>query len=67
MRALLRRDMRVRQPVLDCVELWLDPATGEVWVAERRVALPRKQLRLLEYMLRCRGEVVSQGQLLEYV
>src|SRR6476660_6862276 len=32
-RALLRRDLRVRLPLLECGELTLDPASGCVWLA----------------------------------
>jgi DNA-binding response OmpR family regulator len=66
-RALLRRDMRVRQPVLECGDLRLDSASGQLWQAGRRVVLPRKQFRILEYLMRHRGEVVSQETLLEHV
>jgi DNA-binding response OmpR family regulator len=66
-RALLRRDMRVRQPLLECGDLKLDPAAGCAWKADRRLSLSRKQLRILEYLMRRRGEVVSQEDLLEHV
>ena len=66
-RALLRRDMRVRAPVLRCGDLQLDPAAGTVELAGKPLRLPRKQFRILEYLLRHRGEVVSQEALLEHV
>jgi DNA-binding response OmpR family regulator len=66
-RALLRRDMRVRLPRLECGDLVLDPAAGSVWLAGRQLALSRKQLRILEYLMRRRGEIVSQEDLLEHV
>jgi DNA-binding response OmpR family regulator len=66
-RALLRRDMRVRLPLLECGDLTLDPAAACAWQAGRRLSLSRKQLRILEYLMRRRGEVVSQEDLLEHV
>jgi two-component system, OmpR family, response regulator len=66
-RALLRRDMRVRLPIVVCGDLKLDPAAARVWQAGCRVALARKQFRILEYLMRRRGEIVSQEDLLEHV
>jgi DNA-binding response OmpR family regulator len=66
-RALLRRDMRVRQPVLRCGDLTLDPAAGTLRQADRDIRLTRKQFRILEYLMRRRGEIVSQEELLEHV
>jgi DNA-binding response OmpR family regulator len=60
-------DYQELQPVLECGDLRLDPAAGSLWQAGRRVALPRKQFRILEYFLRHQGEVVSQETLLEHV
>jgi DNA-binding response OmpR family regulator len=66
-RALLRRDMRVREPLLQLVDLKLDPAARVAWQANRRLALTRKEFGILEYLMRRPGEVVSQEQLLEHV
>ncbi len=66
-RALLRRDMRVRQPLLRCGDLTLDSAAGTLRQGSRLIRLPRKQLRILEYLMRRRGEVVSQEQIFEHV
>jgi len=66
-RALLRRDMRVRLPLLECGNLTLDPAARRVWQAGCPLALTRKQFRILEYLIRRRGEVVSQEDVLEHV
>ena len=66
-RALLRRDMRVREPLLQLADLKLDPAARVAWQANRRLALTRKEFAILEYLMRRPGEVVSQEQLLEHV
>jgi DNA-binding response OmpR family regulator len=66
-RALLRRDLRVREPLLSFADLKLDPAARIAWRANRRLELTRKELGILEYLLRRPGEVVSQEELLEHV
>jgi len=66
-RALLRRDLRCRDPLLSIKELCLDPAEHVVWKANRRLELTRKEFGILEYLMRHPGEVVSQEMLLEHV
>ncbi|MEO7909012.1 MAG: response regulator [Roseiflexaceae bacterium] len=66
-RALLRRDLRVREPLLQCGELMLDPAARTVSQGHHWLTLTRKEFGILEYLLRRRGEVVSQEELLEHV
>jgi len=66
-RALLRRDLRVREPILRVGDLKLDPASHTAWVARRRLDLTRKEFSILEYLMRHPGEVVSQEDLIEHV
>lgn len=66
-RALLRRDLRVREPILHCGDLKLDPAGRVAWQGNRRLELTRKEFSLLEYLLRHPNEVISQEELLEHV
>jgi DNA-binding response OmpR family regulator len=66
-RALLRRDLRVRVPLLQCKDLKLDPAARVVWQGNRRVELTSKEFGILEYLLRHQGEIVSQEAILEHV
>lgn len=66
-RALLRRDLRVRAPLLHCGDLKLDPAAHVAWQQRRRLSLTRKEFAILEYFMRHPGEVVSQEELLEHV
>jgi DNA-binding response OmpR family regulator len=66
-RALLRRDMRVREPIISCGDLKLDQAGRVAWQGNRRLELTRKEFAVLEYLMRRPGEVVSQEQLLEHV
>jgi DNA-binding response OmpR family regulator len=66
-RALFRRDLRTREPVLSSGDLKLDPAGYVVWQGKRRLELTRKEFGILEYMMRRPGEVISQEDLLEHV
>ena len=66
-RALLRRDLRVRAPLLHHRDLTFDASASVVWQGTRRVSLTGKELGILEYLLRHPGEVVSQEVLLEHV
>ncbi|MCL0104154.1 response regulator transcription factor [Dehalococcoidia bacterium] len=66
-RALLRRDLRVRNPLLQCGDLKLDPTSKTVWHGKHRLELTRKEFGVLEYLMRHPGEVISQEELLEHV
>lgn len=66
-RALLRRDLRAREPVLCVGNLKLDPASRTAWIGRRRLDLTRKEFGVLEYLMRHPGEVVSQEELIEHV
>ncbi len=66
-RALLRRDLRVREPLLQSADLKLDPAGRVAWRGNHRLDLTRKELGLLEYLMRHPNEVISQEELLEHV
>ena len=66
-RALLRRDMRARTPLLQYRDLKLDPLARVAWLGKRRLELTGKEFSILEYLMRHLGEVVSQEALLEHV
>jgi len=66
-RALLRRDMRVRTLLLQFADLKLDPTSRVAWQGNRRLELTSKEFGILEYLLRHQGEIVSQEALLEHV
>jgi two-component system OmpR family response regulator len=65
LRALVRRGALDRPAVLQVGDLRLDPATQQVWRGDIEIELANKELALLEYFMRRRGEVVSHYQLLE--
>ncbi len=66
-RALLRREMRIREPILQQGPLKLDPADSIAWIGNRRLELTRKEFSILEYLMRHPGEVISQEVLMEHV
>ncbi len=66
-RALLRRDMRVRSPLLQYKDLKLDSTARVVWQDKRRLEFTAKEFGIIEYLLRHQGEIVSQETLLEHV
>ncbi len=66
-RALLRRDLRARQPVLQAGDLILDPATRLAWKGKQPLVLTAKEFAILEYLMRHPGEVVLQEDIIEHV
>jgi len=67
LRALLRRGARERPAVLEAGDLRLDPASRQVWRGETEVSLTARELSLLEFLMRRRGEVVSKREILDHV
>ena len=67
LRALMRRGARERPAVLVAGDLRLDPASRRVWRGADEVPLTARELAVLDYLLRCRGEVVSKREILDHV
>ena len=66
-RALLRRDMRTREPILKIQDVSLDTVEKVVWKSNHKVQLTRKEFGILEYLMRHPNEVISQEIILEHV
>jgi DNA-binding response OmpR family regulator len=66
-RALFRRDMHAREPILKIQDISLDPVEKVVWKGAHRIQLTRKEFGILEYLMRHPDEVISQEELLEHV
>jgi two-component system OmpR family response regulator len=66
-RSLLRRGARRRPAILEAGDLRFDPAAKRVWRGEEEVILTSREMALLEFMLRRRGEVASKREILEQV
>jgi two-component system OmpR family response regulator len=67
LRALLRRGARERPTVLEAGNLRLDPAAKRAWRGESEVNLTAREMSLLEFLLRRKGEVVSKREILDHV
>ncbi|MGH8907131.1 MAG: response regulator transcription factor [Egibacteraceae bacterium] len=67
LRALLRRGASARPAVLRAGDLTLDPATRSVCRGAAPIALTSKEFALLEYFMRCPGEVLTRTRLIEHV
>ncbi len=66
-RALLRRAVRERPPVLTCGDLCLDPAEHRCERDSQLIGLTAKEFVVLEYLMRTAGEVSSKLEILEHV
>jgi two-component system, OmpR family, response regulator len=67
LRALLRRGARERPAVLEAGSLRFDPAARRVWRGDTQVSLTAREMALLEFLLRHKGEVVSKREILDHV
>jgi DNA-binding response OmpR family regulator len=67
LRALARRKLPARPPILTVADVALDPATHEVAVGGTPADLTPREYALLEYFLRHPGRVVSKIELLDNV
>ena len=67
LRALLRRGARERPAVLTAGDLRLDPAAKRAWRGQVEVELTARELALLEFLLRRRGEAVAKREILQHV
>ncbi len=67
LRALVRRGAPERPALLEAGDLRLDPASRLASRGEVAVALTARELSLLEFLLRRRGEVVSKLDILAHV
>ncbi|MGI8700212.1 MAG: response regulator transcription factor [Nocardioidaceae bacterium] len=67
LRALMRRGAQERPAVLEAGDLRLDPASHRAWRGDVEVVLTHRELSLLEYLLRRRGEVLPKREILDHV
>lgn len=64
LRALVRRGARERPAVLEAGELTLDPAARVVRRGETSIELTAREIAVLEFLMRRRGEVVTKYEVL---
>jgi DNA-binding response OmpR family regulator len=67
LRALIRRGAGERPAVLEAGDLGFDPGTRRAWRGETAVVLTAREMALLEFLLRRKGEAVSKGDILGHV
>jgi two-component system OmpR family response regulator len=67
LRALIRRGAQERPAVLEAGDLRLDPATRRAWREDQDLQLTPRELSLLEYLLRRKGQVISKQEIIEHV
>ncbi len=65
--ALIRRGAAERPAVLEAGDLRFDPGARRAWRGEGEIALTAREMSLLEFLLRRRGEVVSKTEILDHV
>jgi DNA-binding response OmpR family regulator len=65
-RALTRRGVTERPPVLEVDDLRLDLARRRCERAGREIALTPKEFNILEFLLRRRGQVLTKGEILAH-
>jgi two-component system OmpR family response regulator len=67
LRALIRRGAGERPAILRAGDLGFDPGAGRASRGEIKVDLTAREMALLEFLLRRKGEVVSKAAILEHV
>jgi DNA-binding response OmpR family regulator len=67
LKALFRRPRKIQGDILRVGNLDLDVRTHRVRRGEKEVYLTRKELMLLEYLMRNKGTVVSRSMIMEHV
>ncbi|WUJ70149.1 response regulator transcription factor [Kribbella soli] len=67
LRALVRRGTPERPCVLEAGELRMDPAARRAWRGDTELVLTARELELLEFLIRRRGQVVSKRTILDHV
>ena len=67
LRALIRRGAAERPAVLEAGDLRFNPGERRAWRGDEQVSLTAREMALLEFLLRRRGEVVSKSEILDHV
>jgi two-component system OmpR family response regulator len=67
LRALIRRGAGERPAVMEAGDLRFDPGARRAWRGETQVRLTAREMAVLEFLLRRKGEVVSKNDILEHV
>lgn len=63
MRAIARRSQRIPDAIMKCGSLTFDPASRTAFLDEEAVGLRRREIAVLEALMRRQGRVVAKDQL----
>lgn len=66
-RALMRRSQDYKTGLLRVGDLTLDPVSRKVILDEKKIELTGKEYALLEYLMRNKGRILTQTNILEHV
>jgi two-component system, OmpR family, response regulator len=67
LRALIRRGVGERPAVLEAGDLRFDPGTRRAFRGDVEVSLTAREMALLEFLLRRKGDVLSKRDILDHV
>jgi two-component system, OmpR family, response regulator len=67
LRALIRRGHTERSPILEAGDLRFDPGARRAFRGDVEVELTAREMALLEFLLRRKGDVVSKREILDHV
>ena len=67
LRALIRRGAGERPAVLEAGDLRFDPGARRTWRGDTDVELTAREMALLEFLLRRKGDVVSKTDIVQHV
>jgi len=67
LRALMRRGAGERPAILEAGDLRYDPGARRAWRGDVEVDLTVREMALLEFLLRRKGDVVSKRDILDHV
>lgn len=67
LRALTRRPAELFETELRAGPIRLDPATRRVWRGETEIALPNKEFRILEYLMRNPARVLTRTMIADHI
>jgi DNA-binding response OmpR family regulator len=67
LRALGRRPPEMMDTLLIAADVRLDPSTRRVWKGGNELQLPNKEFRILEYLMRHPGRVLTRTMIAEHV
>lgn len=65
-RALLRRSSENKENVLAASDLKMDLEKEQVSAGGKEIKLTKKEFMVLEYLLRCKGQLITRNQILEH-